>query len=290
MIIVKISGGIGNQMFQYAIGKHLAIKYNTRLKLDLRFFQKQTLRNFDLNVFPIKEEIISTKELDLYFPDPSFNRFKNYWKRIIKKRYGYKMILEKKFNFQPEILSAGKNVYLDGYWQSEKYFEAVGPEIRKCFQFRNEQDSYDKQLIQKIQQSNSVSVHFRLGDYIKNETTNQVHGVCSPDYYLKALSFISDKIKDPVFFIFSDDIPWVKNNFHFSREHFYIEGNAYHSYKDMQLMSFCKHNIIANSSFSWWGAWLNDYPEKMVIAPFKWFNISDRNTNDLIPESWIKIT
>jgi hypothetical protein len=287
MIIVKLNGGLGNQMFQYAIGKHLAIKRNTRLKLDLSFFETQTLRSYQLDVFCIAEEILTAREYLHYFPQPSSNIFKNIWRGLIKKLYGYEMILEKHFNFQPQILNLKGNVYLDGYWQSEKYFKEVENTIRACFRLK-EGTPKAKDTIDKIKECNAVAIHFRRGDYVDNTTTNKVHGTCSPEYYQKAITFIADKIKEPVFFIFSDDLNWVKNNFQIAYEHYFVE--EYEGHRDMELMSLCKHNIIANSSFSWWGAWLNENPDKIVIAPMKWMNIRERNTDDLIPDSWIKIS
>lgn len=145
-------------------------------------------------------------------------------------------------------------------------------------------------MIDIIKSCNAVSLHIRRGDYISNATTNTIHGTCNLDYYKRAVEYIKKNSVSPIFFIFSDDIDWVKDNLHLNEKHYYIDwNNADTNYEDMRLMSLCKHNVIANSSFSWWGAWLNNNPKKIVIAPQKWFNDSKLNTFDVIPEKRIKI-
>jgi Glycosyl transferase family 11 len=178
---------------------------------------------------------------------------------------------------------------LDGYWQSEKYFIDCSKLIRKDFTFKNELDSYNLKLKSKIDKTNSVSIHIRRGDYVNNLNTNATHGLCSIDYYIKAVNYITERIESPYFFVFSDDIEWAKKNIMLNFPCQFISHNiGSKSYLDMQLMSLCKHNVIANSSFSWWGAWLNSNDNKIVIAPRKWFAV---NTDicDLIPSNWISL-
>jgi hypothetical protein len=289
MIIVQLTGGLGNQMFQYAIAKHLAEKHQTRLKIDISPFEKQSLRAYDLTVFNISDELISTSELYRYFPRPAHNIIQRIIHKIVKQFYGYAVLYEPHFHFSPEILKAQKKSYLIGYWQSEKYFKLSESLIRKSFQFKTEATGKNSQLLDHISKHNSVSVHIRRGDYIQDSYTLNTHGVCEADYYSASISLIAEKIKSPVFYLFSDDIDWVKRNMTIPVEHYYIDNNSENGWEDMRLMSQCKHNIIANSSFSWWGAWLNNNPEKMVIAPRKWFNDTTRNTHDLLPDSWIKL-
>lgn len=290
MIIIKLSGGLGNQMFQYALGKHLANKHQTELILDASIFSTQTLRNYELNVFSITEKHITAGQIRKYVSSQSSGALKNIIEKIQNRISGYKMIIEKHFHFDPEILNSPKNSYLTGYWQSEKYFETSEMLIRKSFVFREPQNEKNRAILEAISSSNSVSIHIRRGDYVSNSTTNSVHGTCDVAYYNDAVSRISKFVKDPVFYIFSDDIAWARENIRISDEHYYVEGNeGTQHYEDMRLMSNCRHNIIANSSFSWWAAWLNNNAAKIVIAPRKWFADNNRNTKDLLPEKWIKL-
>src|SRR3989344_4984067 len=159
--------------------------------------------------------------------------------------------------------------------------------IRKDFTFGATIVERNKKLASEISGTNSVSVHIRRGDYVTNANTNQFHGLCSLDYYNKAVSFISSKQNEMELFVFSDDIEWCKENLKYDFPIHFVETNDAHS--DMYLMSLCKHNIIANSSFSWWGAWLNDNFQKIVVAPSQWIADASVNTQDLIPKGWIKI-
>jgi hypothetical protein len=198
------------------------------------------------------------------------------WKHVTEKLF---------FRFNPELFKLHGSFYLDGYWQNELYFKDIEKTIRSDFQFVRPIDERNKNIAELIKNSNSVSIHIRRGDYINNQLYS---GICTEDYYQKAIRFINAKLKNKTFFVFSDDIQWCKSHFNSDNFHF-VQGNeGTNSYKDMQLMSYCKHNIIANSSFSWWGAWLNNNLGKIVIAPERWLNVG-YSTKDLIPEEWIKI-
>ena len=179
------------------------------------------------------------------------------------------------------------NIYLSGYWQGEKYLENTNYNINNYFKF-NCANKLTK-ISEKIKNTNSVSIHFRRGDYVNNIKTNTFHGLCGFNYYNNGIKFISKNISNPIYFVFSDDINWVKQNFKLNYPTIYIEDNK--DYEDMYLMSLCRHNIIANSTFSWWGAWLNKNPDKIVIAPQKWFadKVKNKNTNKIIPKEWIRI-
>lgn len=291
MIVVKLKGGLGNQMFQYAIGRHLAFKCNTILKLDKNFLldkkhqQDVTYRFYQINIFNIIENIASDAEI---------KRFKNnlLLARILKKigfnKYYY--LTQKSRLFDPNILIIKGNIYLDGYWQSDEYFKDIEDVIKQEFTFKNEPDDRNKKIIKSIQKTDSVSIHVRRGDYVSNPKTNQNHSTCSLYYYSKAVIEILKEVDRPHFFIFSDDMEWVKTNLKISYPTTYVDFNqGQSSYEDMRLMSNCKHNIIANSSFSWWSAWLNKNPNKIVIAPNKWFNNPSIDTKDLILENWLRI-
>ena len=197
---------------------------------------------------------------------------------------------EKHFQFDPEAYRAPDQSYLVGYWQSEKYFSDIEHIIREEFSFKDEPDDMNKKILRQIRGANAVSVHIRRGDYVTDPGTAKVHGTCPPDYYRQALALIERKIPAPHFFIFSDDIAWVRQNLKSRSPAFFVDHNQQRQdYEDLRLMSGCRHHIIANSTFSWWGAWLAANPNKIVIAPKKWFNDPTVSTHHLIPPSWVKL-
>lgn len=292
MIIVKLIGGLGNQMFQYAAGRCLAHKYRTELKLDIRDFKNYTLRNYDLNGFSIIENFATSSELSrILFPSDRCDV--KFFKRVIwsvSRIRPVEYIKETEYSFQQNFFKLPDNIYLDGYWQSEKYFLDIENIIRNEFSVVNPLTSTSQDLAERIRNCEAVSLHVRRGDYVSDPKTNSVHGVCGVDYYSNAINMIRERIENPCFFIFSDDSEWARSNIKPDAPTTYVKHNDYsRDYEDMCLMSMCKHNIIANSSFSWWGAWLNENPEKIVIAPKKWFNSKNMDTQDLLPDKWHKL-
>ena len=272
MIIIQLTGGLGNQLFQYAIGKKLAIQNNTELKLDTNFFKTYKWHEYSLTPFNIQTKYISI-----------LNKF------LIQKGI-IKTYSENSFDCDISVLEIPNNTYLKGYFQSYKYFNDLRDELLKDFTIKAEPSEKNKLYLNEITNCNSISLHIRRGNYINIEHVNKHHGVCSIDYYKKAIEIITNKISDPLFFVFSDDIQWAKNNLTFIKNIKYVEINdAKTDYEDLRLMANCRHQIIANSTFSWWGAWLNKNINKIVIAPQKWINDSSINTNDLIPNNWIRI-
>ena len=170
-----------------------------------------------------------------------------------------------------------------------KYFEGIENDIKKDFRFKNQLDNKNLEILNEIENSNSISIHIRRGDYMSPENYNMYGCIATPTYYKKAIKVIEEKVENPTFFVFSNDMDWVKKNIQINSRVFYIDINSGNgSYKDMQLMSNCKHNIIANSSFSWWGAWLNENKNKIVIAPKKWINREDVDSDkiELFCEGW----
>jgi hypothetical protein len=291
MVITNILGGLGNQMFQYAAGKALAARTNQTLKLDITSFEEYKLRNFDLDCFNINYEVATTLELAAYKKNrySILSRFLN--KLFPKNFFSNKKIYREPFyHFDPEFFKIRNSVYLFGYWQTEKYFLDIKSEILKDFLLRSPISQSAQNVEADIIKANAVSLHVRRGDYVSNPDANSFHGTCSLDYYKKAVDLISESHASARFFIFSDDIEWCKKHFDFINNPYYVElDKSAPDCEEMYLMSQCKHNIIANSSFSWWGAWLNLNPDKMVVAPIKWFADESINTSDLIPESWIRL-
>lgn len=279
-------------MFQYAIGRCLAHKYRTELKLDIRDFKNYTLRNYDLNNFDIIENFATSSDLSrILFPSDTLAvRVFKHVIRSVSRVQPIEYIKEKEYSFQQNFLKLPDNIYLDGYWQSEKYFLDIESIIRKEFSVVSPLTLTSQDLAERIQNCEAVSLHVRRGDYVSDPKTNSVHGVCGADYYSNAIDMICERIENPYFFIFSDDPDWACNNIKPNAPTTYVRHDDHSKdYEDICLMSMCKHNIIANSSFSWWGAWLNENPEKIVIAPRKWFNSKDMDTRDLLPDKWHKL-
>ncbi len=295
MVISQIYGGLGNQMFQYALGKKLALLNHTTLKLDNSWFQSDMIgtasREYELTYFNISATSASEVEIaDVVEPFPFL--IQKIFNRINARLPYYKqrVVLEKHFHFDPNILRVGKNAYMNGYWQSEKYFADIREALLKEFSFKISLDNVNQALADIIGKTESVSLHVRRADYVYQKEVSQILGVCPPEYYERAVQHIRSKIERPVFFVFSDDIDWCRKNLSLHEETHFVDNNkGANSYRDMQLMSLCRHNIVANSSFSWWGAWLNQNREKIVIAPQRWFTDASINDRDLIPEQWLRL-
>jgi hypothetical protein len=284
MIIVKLTGGLGNQMFQYATARRLAHVNGTQVKLDLSWFSNieniETSRRYELHLFNIVEEFALPDEV------ASLKKTK---KSILTLFRRSNWIHEKHYHFNPDILKLPDNVCLEGYWQSERYFKDIENIIRKEFTFKVEPDELNRRFTEAIKNSESVSIHVRRGDYVSDPATYNYHGICPIDYYIRGVKEISTRVRNPHFFIFSDDPVWVKENLKLTHPMTFIDHNGPEkAYEDLRLLSLCKNHIIANSSFSWWGAWLSENSRKTVVAPKKWFNDSAIDTSDLLPDSWIR--
>lgn len=294
MIITELNGGLGNQMFQYAVARRLAIMNRTDLKLDISTFDTYKLRAYELTHFNIDAEFAEYNNIAAFKEN---SRFKKAFFKLKNRFIAFELInvhekhFGESFLFDKEILNLSDNVYLQGYWQSEKYFKDIETIIRNDFTLKEKLNNKSCEVAELISKSRmSVSIHIRRGDYVSNPITNSMHGTCSLDYYQECVKELAEKFSDLQLFVFSDDPEWVKVNLHFKYPTVFVNHNgAERAYEDMHLMSLCKHNIIANSSFSWWGAWLNNYLDKIVFAPKQWFKQKERNTDDLIPENWIRI-
>jgi len=290
MIIQKIVWWLWNQMFQYAFIKALSLKNKVDFRLDTSLFRYYKLWPYELEIFDIEKKYVKKNEIPFYVWLNSSNKYINTlfrWIELFLKKVNIKHFTEKQFNFNKNFFNI-TSWYIEWYFQSEKYFKEYEQEIRKDFNFIIKPSKKNIDIIKIIENSNSVSLHIRRWDYLLNK--NSYIWFLWLEYYKKAIEIIKEKIEKPTFFIFSDDINWVKENLNINDNIYYIDWNKWkNSYEDMRLMSLCKHNIIANSTFSWWGAWLNKNKDKIVIAPKKWFNSDIRDYSDIIPEKWIKI-
>lgn len=290
MKIVKILGGLGNQMFQYALYMALKQKYpNEEVMIDVSCFRGYPLHNgFELDdIFLLNSPKATWKDIiKVSYPYPNY-RCWQIGKYIMPKRRTM-CIEQKNFALNLNIFSLSGDFYFDGYWQHEEYFNFIRDKICKAFTFTPLTDEANKKVLHRILLTNSVSIHIRRGDYINHPF---FRGICDLDYYKRAITYLKEKVNPQLYCIFSNDIEWCKRNlstYLLNDSVLYVNwNNDARSYRDMQLMSCCKHNIIANSSFSWWGAWLNSNPEKVVLAPSRWMNI--KMEKDPIPEHWIRI-
>lgn len=286
MIFSQLTGGLGNQMFQYAFGLSVSKKLKVSHKVHFVYYEGDTPREFELEVFNISAKKVSKKEVEV------FQKNLQWYQKLLNlgSKPSYSVVRENGLSYQGNSLKVKDNSILIGYWQSEKYFNEFHKDIIREFTFKNKLLGKNKSISKVISQPNSVSVHVRRGDYINDKKTNAFHGTCSPEYYQNAMEKIEGKIKKPVYFFFSDDPGWVKKHLASKYENHYIDWNkGRDSNVDMQLMSLCRHNIIANSSFSWWGAWLNQNNDKIVISPKKWLRGTEHNIEDLIPSEWLKL-
>ena len=279
-------------MFQYAVARAQSIRLKTRLCLDVTGFEATSIhQGFELKrVFNLDSEIASDDDLRdvLGWQRHSLVR------RVVTRRHFTSLkrknfILEPHFEYWNGIESIPHSCHLSGYWQSERYFLSSVSAIRNDFSFVLPLDNENRDLAARISQVNAVSLHVRRGDYITNAQNTEIYNACSAAYYEAAVKRISQHVTDPHFFIFSDDIEWVRNFLQIRGQIEYISNNkGENNYKDMHLMSLCRHHILANSSFSWWGAWLNASPTKIVVAPRKWF-VKPVNTKDLLPQAWVQL-
>lgn len=297
MIIVRLIGGLGNQFFQYAVGRYLAEKHNTDLKIDILGFETYKLHKYSLFPFNIKEDVATAEEVSVFTQHKQGFINGVFTKLFCRSaRSPSSHVQEKHFHFDHEILNLSDNVYLDGYWQSEKYFIGIEDIIRREFTVKNRQNGKDKELAKIITSCEAVSLHIRRADYVSNANTQQIYGTCGLDFYYRSIAKITQTVSNPHFFIFSDDPEWARNNLKLDYSTTLVDhNNADKNYEDLRLMSQCKHNIIANSSFSWWGAWLNNTPNKLVCAPRRWLKdttaAGDYNAfiDNLLPPEWTRL-
>lgn len=299
MIIFNISGGLGNQFFQYAFGRYLAIQNQTDLHLRFESYQSDPARKPKLDYFNTSYKLASEERILEY--SSFYCRLHPFFKKIYRKE---RLVLFKRYfndKTEPWYKKQLKQVtkgYFDGYWSFEDYFKEIRPILLEELELKDElkQENFLK-IRNEVTNKNSVAIHIRRGDYISNQKFAQIFNQLPIDYYKKAVLKIEQSVKNPVFYVFSDDVEWVKTNFagqigvdlHFIADY---EINA--DYIEFSLMKSCKHFIIANSTFSWWAAWLGGTEKnKRVIAPKDWYK--DRslqrryNKNSFVPDSWIKL-
>lgn len=280
MIFVRLMGGLGNQMFQYALGRKLSLDNDKQLVIDLSHLENQpegeVPRDYELDCFDIKAKIIHK---------PSEN-----YRSAALRKINPSVINESSLAFDKSVLGLKDNVLLIGYWQSEKYFKSIEKQIRQDFTFIKPLSKAKQSVSDDILSThNPVSLQVRRGDYATHPSSVNFHGLMPLDYFDKATGMVAKNLKDPHFFVISDDPEWCKKNLKLKYPTTYVDHIPNTGQEDMRLMSMCKHHIIANSSFGWWGAWLNPRKDKVVIAPKKWFLEVPSDLDDRLPKNWIKI-
>ncbi len=287
MITIKLIGGQGNQMFQYAYGRRISLIKGEKLKLDTSLLlcriprKNFTFRDYELGVFNIKAELTTLSKLAFYFNNSIFilQILKN---RLLKLFFDDIIFneIQDNDNLDKKIIKSKRNIYISGLFNKEQYLSEIEDALRQDFTFKDKLTGFNAEMAEKIQNTNSVSLHIRRGDLIKLG-----YAIDKTDYYKKAVDYINRKVGNPTFFIFSDDIEWVKTNLKIIDNYFLIDKNkGKNSYIDMHLMSLCKHNIIANSTFSWWGAWLNKNKDKIVTTPKEYSDTQDY----MMSKAWIR--
>lgn len=292
MIICNLSGGLGNQMFQYACAKSVSLKLDLKLKFTTDFLSEYKSHNgLELErVFGIKLDIASCNDLEVLI---GRTRTSILIRRLLaKNKFRWlapsNFLAEPHFEYWPKILERSSNgAYLQGYWQSENYFKDYSGCIRKDFKFKECLSSENLKIVDLMRKQTSIGVHIRRGDYLANQKTLSVHGICSVEYYNSAIEIMLERYPEAYLFFFSDEPEWVVDNFKSYQNNVIVIDNnkGLSSYFDMFLMSLCDHNIIANSTFSWWAAWLNSNASKKIIAPSKWF-ANSTSVRDLFPSGW----
>jgi glycosyl transferase family 11 len=290
MIGVRLQGGLGNQLFQYAAGLRLALRHRTALTLDLRGLADsgaETRRRFELDAFAIEARRAGR------LPRSAVGRWVSRARRRIAELraapppLGLQPMVERGYAFDPALLDAPDDVYLRGYWQSEKYFTDVEPAVRAHLRIVPPPAPEIEAWARRLSRVEAVAVHVRRGDYVTNAMHQRFHGVLPADYYRAAVAEMIRRVPRAELFVFSDDAAWCESSLALPCPFTVMDGAARPGYEDLRLMSRCRHHVIANSTFSWWGAWLARAPGGIVMAPRRWFLDATMDTRDLTPASWI---
>lgn len=290
MIIAELKGGLGNQLFQYAAGLGLANYHNVDLKVDISSLKSPdeilgTYRKYALTNLMDVPQIATAAEITAL----SGSKVKQLLKKI--NAGGKGIYKEKHFHYTPAFWENGSDTYLRGNFQSEQYFLPFKNAVVNKIQFNPAIiTSPAAAILQTLKSTATLAIHVRRGDYVSNKIANDVLGVLPLDYYMRAYETMLKSTTIQKVLVFSDDAEWVKSNLTFIEDAEFVNTKGENSdLIDFYLMQHCSHNIVANSSFSWWAAYLNPNPDKIVIAPKHWFNKAPYDTKDLIPENWIRI-
>lgn len=296
MILIRLMGGLGNQMFQYAFGRRMALANNTELVLDQSLLLDRsqphelvTHRNFDLDIFNLQSFRWATEaEIFSYNGSANAPAVKKVFRKIKNKISQKKLIIQQDNEFNPDYFAVKPNVCFVGRWQSELYFNDASKQIKKEFTIKINGSDEIKKYQAVINNCNAVCLHVRRADLITSAVFSKSIGVLNWSYYENALTYIREKVTNPVFFVFSDDIEWCKQNVILSEQTYYMDENTAGSKAEghLYLMQQCKHFIISNSTYAWWGAWLSNELDKQVVYPKNWYKDIKSNNPKMCPTSW----
>ena len=294
MILTAIVSGLGNQLFQYAAGYALAARHGVPLRLDLRFFQDQTLRRYELGRFDISARPITPADrfrLRLSTDNPPRGPPRGPLRRAARRLPVRRLTLlrETADGAAPSLLTAPDYAALSGYWQDERNFRDAAAGLRRELTFRDAPDPENAAMLDRIRgAANPVCVHVRRGDYL---TGTEVLTACPPQYYVDALAWLGRRVPDAHHFVFSDDPDWVRAHLPVppTAATFVRHNTGVNDAEDLRLMSACRHFIIANSTFSWWGAWLATGTGKLVVAPRRWYAVPHPNEGRIVPDAWVRL-
>lgn len=287
MMVFHLMGGLGNQMFAYAAARSLALSRNLDVVYDFDCPYKHITYKYELDIFNLVPSWREATGNELRRVKPKRGLIRRLYLLLGQNPAPFFIKETKEFTFNEDLYTCKDPAYLSGFWQAHGYVQRCENQIRQEFTFRNKPDAINQELMDKMQSCQAVAIHIRRGDYVNVPSTQAIHGACSPAYYHAAMQWIETQIAQPRYFVFSNDLAWVKENITIGGDPVYVDHNKGPlSFEDVRLMSNCKHAIIANSSFSWWGAWLIPFTEKIIVAPQRWMADPSIDTRDLIPPGW----
>lgn len=287
-VIVRLEGGLGNQLFQYAAGRSVALATGRDLLLDPSAYREDPLRAYQLDRFAIAARPLASGDV------PFLRLRRSRIGAILPRRVRVEIVREA-FPArapvwpEPGVGSDPGTPYLIGYWQSERYFAAVAATIRREVRVNAAPEGRNAELLDDIAARDAVAIHVRRGDYVSNPAATAYHGLCGLDYYRGAIRRLAESVPRPHCFVFSDDLDWVRANLDTGHPTTFVGHNAETPWEDLRLMAACRHFIVANSSFSWWGAWLGARPGKQVIAPARWFRADHGGEGEIVPAEWLRM-
>jgi Glycosyl transferase family 11 len=287
-VVMRLAGGLGNQLFQYAAGLALAESRRARLLLDLSLYRRDKLRTYALDAFAVEPSFV---------PRPWASLMGTFDRRLVGRAMktlmpvvGWHYVLDRGQGCDATVFPPGGSLVLEGYWQSENYFAGVADRVRAAFRFRDPPDAANAACLDRIAAGPAVAAHVRRGDYASAPEITATYGLCGPDYYRAAADYLQQTVPNARYFVFSDDPDWAEQHLRWPGPSEVVRHNVgKRDADDLRLMAACDHFVIANSSFSWWGAWLANKPDKVVVAPKRWFAGAGHAEADRVPPEWVRL-
>jgi hypothetical protein len=297
MIVVKLQGGLGNQMFQYAVGRELQRRSGGELALDLTLLldrfprSNMVVRDYNLDIFRIQPRLTLLSQLARHLPVPLLYMYGSSALARALDRAGLQRYISESRSSPEEVLGARGNVYLDGHWQSPKYFAGSEAVLRREFEVKQPLSPAGEQVAAQMASTDSICVNVRRTDYVTIPTSIKMHGFVGKEYYDRGIEQIAPRLKNPHIFVTSDDVQWCRESLRFEYPTTVLgqECKGYKFGEELALMVRCKHFLIPNSSFAWWAAWMNPSEDRIVVCPKSWFRDPKFDSPDRIPPGWIRV-